>query len=129
MRRVLARRYAGLALWDREAGRREAFAAAWWYEEREGLTAAEAAHWEGQAARLPEAMARYRAELPLPGLGRLAWVAAGKLAGLELKVEKLAALTEAEQEERLKGVFDDLNKASAPEDKERLEGGGELKSR
>jgi hypothetical protein len=124
--------YAVWALWDREAGRREAFAAAWSYEQRAQMTEGEARHWQGQAQLLPEALGRLRRDLPLPKLGRLVWVGvglmgigltggwvaavtrgptlnaemlaaalaeAGRLAKLEVKAEKLAALTEAERKQ------------------------------
>lgn len=58
--------YAALALWDRQAGRREAFAAAWWFEGLPSRTAAEAAHHAAQCARLEEALKRLPLDLPLP---------------------------------------------------------------
>lgn len=139
--------YAVWALWDRETGRREAFAAAWSYESRHQMNPAEARHWETQASALPEALGRLAADLPLPKGHRLAWVAAGliligvtgawresvargptlsaemlaaaqaeaaRLAALEVKPEKLAALTEAERkalEEQLKGAAEDLEQS------------------
>lgn len=69
--------YAAWALWDREAGRREAFAAAWWYESREGQTEGEAAHLKAQAAELPGALGRMVVEMPVVRVGRLGWLIFG----------------------------------------------------
>ncbi len=69
--------YAAWALWDREAGRREAFAAAWWYESREVRTEAEERHLKAQAAELPGALGRLGVEMPVVRVGRLGWVIFG----------------------------------------------------
>jgi hypothetical protein len=69
--------YAAWALWDREAGRREAFAAAWWYELREVRTEAEERHLKVQAAELPGALGRLGVEMPVVRVGRLGWVIFG----------------------------------------------------
>ncbi len=69
--------YAAWALWDREAGRREAFAAAWWYESREVRTEAEERHLKLQAAELPGALGRLGVEMPVVRVGRLGWVIFG----------------------------------------------------
>lgn len=59
--------FAAWALWDEAAGRREAFAAAWWFERQTGeMTPAELAHWEAQRVLLPEALPRLERDLPLP---------------------------------------------------------------
>lgn len=59
--------YSVWALWDESTGRREAFAAAWWFESQaEELTAAERAHWETQRALLPAALPQLVLDLPLP---------------------------------------------------------------
>lgn len=58
--------YSALALWDAAAGRREAFASAWWFEQRVtegGETARQ--HVAAQLAALPGALPRLRRELPL----------------------------------------------------------------
>lgn len=57
--------YSTLALWDRAAGRREAFASAWWFEKQSELTAAERAHVEAQKAALPQAIQSLASDLPL----------------------------------------------------------------
>jgi hypothetical protein len=149
--------YAVWALWDREAGRREAFAAAWSYEQRAQMTEGEARHWQGQAQLLPEALGRLRRDLPLPKLGRLVWVGvglmgigltggwvaavtrgptlnaemlaaalaeAGRLAKLEVKAEKLAALTEAERkqlEAQLQGAAEALAESAGKTAREVLD--------
>ncbi len=58
--------YAALALWDRQTGRREAFAAAWWFEGLPSRTQAETAHYLTQMERLPAALRRLPDDLPLP---------------------------------------------------------------
>lgn len=57
--------YSALALWDEAAGRREAFASAWWFEQRgeEGELARK--HIEKQRAMLPHALPTLRRDLPL----------------------------------------------------------------
>lgn len=57
--------YSVLALWDRAAGRREAFANAWWFEGRANLTQAQLSHVITQQERLPGAMRKLRTDLPL----------------------------------------------------------------
>lgn len=58
--------YAALALWDRETGRREALAAAWWYAQKADRTAAEQAHGEAASAGLEERLKALPKDLPLP---------------------------------------------------------------
>lgn len=58
--------YAAFALWDRAAGRREAFASAWWFEQRAELTGAERHHLELQRPRLADALPALARDLPLP---------------------------------------------------------------
>lgn len=149
--------YAVWALWDREAGRREVFAAAWSYERREVMTEGEARHWQAQARVLPEALGRLSVELPLPRLGRLLWLGAGlgvigltggwvaavargpvlnaemlaaalaeagRLAKLEVKPEKLVALSEAERqalEAQLKGAAETLEQSAGKTAREVLD--------
>lgn len=58
--------YSALALWDEAAGRREAFATAWWFGRQGGvLPAAARAHLESQLALLPQALPGLRKDLPL----------------------------------------------------------------
>jgi hypothetical protein len=57
--------YSILALWDQAAGRREAFASAWWFEQQQSLTSAQLAHIDAQRAILPEAQAALARDLPL----------------------------------------------------------------
>lgn len=96
--------YAAWALWDREAGRREAFAAAWWYESRETRTEAEERHLKEQVADLPGALGRLVVEMPVASVGRLGWLVFGlgmagvlgwwmdaKERGPELSAEMVAA--------------------------------------
>ena len=64
--RQLPSAYAALALWDRQTGRREAFAAAGWFEGLSSRTAAEEAHYRAQRERLAEALERLPEDLPLP---------------------------------------------------------------
>lgn len=57
--------FSALALWDQAAGRREAFATAWWFEQRaEGGDAARL-HIETQREVLPRALTSLRQDLPL----------------------------------------------------------------
>jgi hypothetical protein len=57
--------YSILALWDRSAGRREAFASAWWFEQQSVLTEAQRYHVEAQKASLPQALQSLASDLPL----------------------------------------------------------------
>lgn len=57
--------YSILALWDRAAGRREAFANAWWFEKQADLSEAQRSHIVLQQERLPEAMKSLSQDLPL----------------------------------------------------------------
>lgn len=57
--------YSVLALWDQAAGRREAFASAWWFEQQQALTEAQKTHIEAQRAILPEAQTALARDLPL----------------------------------------------------------------
>ncbi|MBE2287197.1 MAG: hypothetical protein IAE77_27325 [Prosthecobacter sp.] len=57
--------FSALALWDQAAGRREAFASAWWFENRgEGGEAARA-HIAAQRVVLPQALPALTKDLPL----------------------------------------------------------------
>jgi len=59
--------YSVWALWDQAAGRREAFAAAWWFENHPSDWTSEAAqHWDEQRLLLPEALPQLARDLPLP---------------------------------------------------------------
>jgi hypothetical protein len=57
--------YSNLALWDQAAGRREAFASAWWFEQQVSLTVAESNHLSTQRRLLGEALPRLTCDLPL----------------------------------------------------------------
>lgn len=57
--------YDNLALWDQAAGRREAFANAWWFEQQTSLTVAETDHVSTQRLLLGEALTRLARDLPL----------------------------------------------------------------
>ncbi len=121
--------YAALALWDREAGRREAFAAAWWFEGLPGRTAAETAHWQAEVARLPEALRRLRVDLPLPrwrkllwlpvalfGIALAGWQAETRARGPELTPEMVdAARARAREIERLQKDAEKLSALSEAE--------------
>ena len=57
--------YSNLALWDQAAGRREAFASAWWFEQQPTLTLAETEHVSTQQLLLREALPHLTRDLPL----------------------------------------------------------------
>ncbi len=57
--------FSALALWDQAAGRREAFASAWWFEQRAEDDAAARTHITAQSAALPLALPALRQDLPL----------------------------------------------------------------
>lgn len=57
--------YSALALWDQAAGRREAFASAWWFEQRSEGGDFARAHITAQQAALPQALPALRKDLPL----------------------------------------------------------------
>lgn len=58
--------FSALALWDQVKGRREAFAAAWWFEQQQTpLTAAEQRHVEAQSEAMTEALPDLTRDLPL----------------------------------------------------------------
>lgn len=57
--------FSALALWDTAAGRREAFANAWWFEDRREASEAAQRHVEAQKAALTPAMSKLSSDLPL----------------------------------------------------------------
>ncbi len=57
--------YNALALWDQSAGRREAFASAWWFEQRQEGGDFARSHVAAQRASLPDALPMLRRDLPL----------------------------------------------------------------
>lgn len=57
--------YSALALWDQAAGRREAFASAWWFEQREEGGEIARLHVATQQGALPQALPALRRDLPL----------------------------------------------------------------
>ncbi len=57
--------YSALALWDEATGRREAFASAWWFEQRGEESEMARKHIEMQRAVLPHALPALRRDLPL----------------------------------------------------------------
>lgn len=57
--------YSALAFWDAQAGRREAFATAWWFEHCDARTTLEEAHLQQQRDRLPEALKTLAQDLPV----------------------------------------------------------------
>lgn len=57
--------FSALALWDQAAGRREAFASAWWFEQRREDGDAARAHIAVQREILPQALPGLRKDLPL----------------------------------------------------------------
>ncbi|HCN31305.1 MAG TPA: hypothetical protein DIT64_21865 [Verrucomicrobiales bacterium] len=102
--------YSALALWDESAGRREAFAAAWWFEQKGGaLNAAARAHLDTQRTRIPQALPRLMRELPLrparwlwlPLVLALAGGLAGKRYGEDASADNAldAAMSEAARRE------------------------------
>jgi hypothetical protein len=66
--------FSALALWDQAAGRREAFANAWWFEQEAELTAAQSEHIAVQRPLLDEALPTLNAALPIRP-ARTVWVA------------------------------------------------------
>ncbi len=59
--------YSAFALWDQIAGRREAFASAWWFQQQppESLSPQASAHLSAQLAHLPSALQQLPQHLPL----------------------------------------------------------------
>ena len=57
--------FSALALWDQAAGRREAFASAWWFEQHAEEGAAARAHVEAQREVLAQALPALKQDLPL----------------------------------------------------------------
>ncbi len=57
--------FSALALWDQAAGRREAFASAWWFEQRDEGGDAAQAHIAAQREVLPQALTALKQDLPL----------------------------------------------------------------
>jgi hypothetical protein len=126
--------YAVWALWDEAAGRREAFAAAWWFEQQ-GEAAGEAGrlHWQQQRERMAEALPQLAVDLPLPAARWMGWLMGGGVAVLLSwvslpAVEREALLTPemqtvaAEQARRLSSERPNQEAlaALAEEDKKRL---------
>lgn len=58
--------YSALAFWDSQAGRREAFATAWWFEQQASRSTTEADHLQQQCQLLPEAQKSLARDIPLP---------------------------------------------------------------
>lgn len=59
--------YQVMALWDQAAGRREAFANAWWFEQKTKRTESEVEHVAVEGERLATAEGRLAMELPVRG--------------------------------------------------------------
>ncbi len=57
--------YEALAAWDKAAGRSEAFAAAWWFEQQQTRTPLQEQHLHTQSLLLPTALPALARELPL----------------------------------------------------------------
>ncbi|MCB1279249.1 hypothetical protein [Prosthecobacter sp.] len=57
--------FSALALWDQAAGRREAFASAWWFEQRSEGSDAARMHIAAQREMLSQALPSLRRDLPL----------------------------------------------------------------
>jgi hypothetical protein len=92
--------FSALALWDSAAGRREAFASAWWFEDRNEGSEAAKKHVEVQKAALEPAMSRLKKDLPLrPARGLivpLALVILGSLiSAVRTPTEEILILDEA----------------------------------
>ncbi|MCE9518680.1 MAG: hypothetical protein K8R87_03820 [Verrucomicrobia bacterium] len=66
--------YASLAFWDQQAGRRDAFANAWWFEKQQARDTAQDFHLRTQREILPEALHSLRRDIDLPNLRWLASV-------------------------------------------------------
>lgn len=66
--------FSAFALWDQAAGRREAFANAWWFERQAGLTAAQSEHIAAQRPLLQDALPGLNAALPVRPV-RSVWIA------------------------------------------------------
>lgn len=63
--------YAALALWDQTAGRREAFASAWWFGQQSQLSEAQRHHVEAQYLQATAALPELSKDLPLSPSPRL----------------------------------------------------------
>lgn len=57
--------FSALALWDQSAGRREAFASAWWFEQRDEDDDSAKTHIAAQRVVLPQALPAMSKDLPL----------------------------------------------------------------
>lgn len=57
--------YSVFALWDKIAGRREAFASAWWFQQQESISLQAQEHLKTQLDELPEALQRLPQQLPI----------------------------------------------------------------
>jgi len=66
--------YGALAFWDQQAGRQDAFANAWWFEQQPARDAAQEFHLRAQLKELPAAMPSLRRDISLPDLRWLASV-------------------------------------------------------
>ncbi len=63
--------YEVLSFWDQKASRQDAFANAWWFEQRPARTEAERLHLERNLSRLPEALKHLEKDIVMPHAGRL----------------------------------------------------------
>ena len=66
--------FSALALWDQAAGRREAFANAWWFEQQAELTEGQSEHIAAQRPVLDQALPGLNAALPIRP-ARTVWIA------------------------------------------------------
>lgn len=116
--------YSILALWDRAAGRHEAFANAWWFEKQADLSEAQRSHILLQQERLPGAMKSLPQDLPLH-FHRHLWLApvlalSGLLIGRTLSPDGHTALIDEAMEKVARDEAARLTHASLQ--KKNLEG-------
>ena len=88
--------YAALAHWDKAAVRSDDFANAWWFEQQSQPTRGQQWHVAQQHGKLADALAKLRADLPLPNVRWLALLPVGALGLLLLPVRDAAGLPDAQ---------------------------------
>ena len=69
--RKMPKPYAAFSFWDRATQRSDAFANAWWFESQAQRSLGEQLHLDREAARLPKALLKLKADIVLPEVRKL----------------------------------------------------------
>ncbi|MFZ4767362.1 MAG: hypothetical protein ACOYMN_20605 [Roseimicrobium sp.] len=84
--------FAALSWWDQQAGRSDAFANAWWFEQERARDVGQQLHLDRERARLPEALTQLRGDIALPDVRWLGLLPLAALVLLLVPVNRTARL-------------------------------------